>query len=91
MKYARRLFITLCLASAVLPAVAQQPIRIGDIFALFSAAQGTDGWRKGWELAVEEINAAGGVLGGRKIEVLARDNAESPGCRDPHGAGAGHQ
>ena len=78
MKYARRLFITLCLASAVLPAVAQQPIRIGDISPYSALPQGTDGWRKGWELAVEEINAAGGVLGGRKIEVLARDNAGKP-------------
>ena len=35
-------------------------------------------YRKGWELAVEEVNAAGGVLG-RKLEVISRDDAGKPG------------
>jgi len=78
MKQAKRLLVTLCLAGVVLPAAAQQPIRIGDISPYSALPQGTDGWRKGWELAVEEINAAGGMLGGRKIEVLARDDAGKP-------------
>ena len=33
---------------------------------------------KGWELAVEEVNAAGGVLG-RKLEVWSRDDNGNPG------------
>ena len=35
-------------------------------------------YRNGWQLAVEEINAAGGLLGGRKIEVISRDDAGKP-------------
>ena len=34
-------------------------------------------YRNGWQLAVEEINAAGGVLG-RKLEVISRDDAGKP-------------
>ncbi|MCP5979002.1 ABC transporter substrate-binding protein, partial [Klebsiella pneumoniae] len=34
-------------------------------------------YRKGWQLAVEEVNAAGGVLG-RKIAVLSKDDAGKP-------------
>ena len=30
-------------------------------------------YRMGWELAVEEINAAGGLLG-RKVEIIDRDD-----------------
>ena len=35
-------------------------------------------YRKGWELALEEVNASGGVLG-RKIEVISRDDNGNPG------------
>ena len=35
-------------------------------------------YKKGWELAVEEVNAAGGVLG-RKIEIVSRDDNGKPG------------
>src|SRR5690606_11584155 len=31
-------------------------------------------YRNGWQLAIEEINAAGGVLDGRPIEVISRDD-----------------
>ena len=34
-------------------------------------------YRNGWQLAVEEVNAAGGVLG-RPIEVICRDDAGKP-------------
>ena len=34
-------------------------------------------YRNGWELAVEEVNAAGGVLG-RKLEVISRDDGGKP-------------
>ena len=33
---------------------------------------------KGWELALEEINAAGGV-NGRKLEIVSRDDGGTPG------------
>ena len=35
-------------------------------------------WRNGATLAVEEINAKGGILGGRKIVLLRRDDESNP-------------
>jgi branched-chain amino acid transport system substrate-binding protein len=53
------------------------PIRIGEINS-YSAIPGfTLPYRNGWELAVQEINAAGGVLG-RMIEVVSRDDTGKP-------------
>ena len=34
-------------------------------------------YRNGWQLAVEEVNASGGLLG-RKVEVISRDDAGKP-------------
>ena len=39
--------------------------------------QFTQPYKQGWQLAVEEINASGGLLG-RKVEVIARDDAGKP-------------
>ena len=62
-----------------MPAQAQQgPIRIGELnsYKVFPAF--LEPYKKGWELAVEEVNAAGGVLG-RKIEIVSRDDSGTPG------------
>jgi branched-chain amino acid transport system substrate-binding protein len=56
----------------------QRPVRIGEISSYSALPQGTEGYKKGWQLAVEQINAAGGVLGGRKLEIIARDDAGQP-------------
>jgi branched-chain amino acid transport system substrate-binding protein len=53
------------------------PIRIGDISSYSALPIGTRGYRQGWELAQGEINARGGVLG-RKLEIVARDDAGKP-------------
>ena len=37
-----------------------------------------DPYRKGWQLALQEINRDGGVLG-RKLEVVSRDDGGNPG------------
>jgi branched-chain amino acid transport system substrate-binding protein len=60
------------------PAAAQGTIKIGEInsYKVFPAF--LDPYKKGWELALEEINAAGGVLG-RKLEVISRDDQGNPG------------
>lgn len=60
------------------PAIAQAPIKIGEMnsYKVFPAF--LDPYKKGIELAVEEVNAAGGVLG-RKIEVVSRDDNGNPG------------
>jgi branched-chain amino acid transport system substrate-binding protein len=56
---------------------AQKPIRIGEINSYSAIPQFTQPYKQGWQLAVEEINAAGGLLG-RKVEVIARDDAGKP-------------
>src|SRR3546814_20637206 len=60
------------------PAVAADPIRIGFHVPLtgFAAADGASA-RNGAELAVEQINAAGGI-DGRMLELVAYDAQASP-------------
>ncbi len=73
---------TLALAAAATlagPALAQDPIVVGEINSYTRMAAFTDPYKKGWELALEEINEAGGVRDGRPIEVIWRDDAASPG------------
>jgi len=52
-------------------------IRIGEINSYSTIPQFTVPYRMGWQLAVEEINAAGGLIG-RKVEVISRDDAGKP-------------
>ena len=80
---ARRTFLlgtaTLALAAAFSePAAAQGTIKIGEMnsYKVFPAF--LEPYKKGWELALDEINASGGVLG-RKLEVVSRDDQGSPG------------
>ena len=52
-------------------------IRIGEINSYSALPSFTEPYRKGWQLAVEEINAAGGV-NGKKLVVVSRDDAGKP-------------
>src|SRR5712671_2892710 len=60
------------------PAMAQGTIKIGELNSYKSQPAFLDPYKKGWELAIEEINAKGGVLG-RKLEVISRDDGANPG------------
>ena len=73
---ARRIAILLALFMAA-PALAQT-IRLGELNEYKQFPAFLDPYRKGMELAVDEINAAGGVLG-RKVEVVSRDDNGVPG------------
>jgi branched-chain amino acid transport system substrate-binding protein len=55
-----------------------QTIKIGELnsYKVFPAF--LEPYKKGWELAQEEINAAGGLLG-RKLEIVSRDDGGNPG------------
>jgi len=55
-----------------------QAIKIGELnsYKVFPAF--LEPYKKGWELALEEINRAGGV-NGRKLEVVSRDDGGTPG------------
>src|SRR4249919_3342359 len=61
------------------PAIAQsEPIRIGYLPALTGPSSSTGiGINRGTELAVNEINAGGGI-NGRKIELIVRDTQSDP-------------
>ena len=66
------------LAVATSGALAQDAIKIGEINSYKAQPAFLEPYKKGWELAVEEINKAGGV-GGRKLEVISRDDNATPG------------
>jgi branched-chain amino acid transport system substrate-binding protein len=57
---------------------AQTPIKIGEMNSYKNFASFLEPYRKGWELALEEENAAGGALG-RKLEIVSRDDNGTPG------------
>jgi branched-chain amino acid transport system substrate-binding protein len=74
----RRLVVTLALAAA-LPAFAQEPIKIGLVTALSGqSARAGEALTRGLQVAIDEINAKGGVLKGRKLELLRRDDESIP-------------
>jgi branched-chain amino acid transport system substrate-binding protein len=54
-----------------------QEIKIGEINSYSLLPAFTDPYRKGWQLAVEEINAAGGV-NGKKLVVISKDDGGKP-------------
>ena len=58
-------------------AFAEDVIKIGEINSYSLLPSFTDPYRKGWQLAVEEINAAGGV-NGKKIAVVSKDDGGKP-------------
>jgi branched-chain amino acid transport system substrate-binding protein len=71
--------IVAALAGAVaFAAQAQDTIKIGEINSYKAQPAFLDPYKKGWELGVEEVNAAGGVLG-KKLHVISRDDNANPG------------
>jgi len=68
------LFFALLISTAALP----QPVKLGELNSYKVFPSFLDPYRKGMELAVEEINGAGGVLG-RKVELVIRDDGGTPG------------
>jgi branched-chain amino acid transport system substrate-binding protein len=80
---AKRRFLTAAAAVIAASAFANgaqaaETIKIGEINSYSRLPAFTQPYKNGWELAVEEINSAGGVLG-RQIEVISRDDAGKPG------------
>lgn len=74
----RRVLVGACAAAVAASASAQQTIKIGDLSSYKAFPAFLDPYRKGWEMAVDEINSKGGVLG-KKLEVIARDDGANPG------------
>jgi branched-chain amino acid transport system substrate-binding protein len=70
------LWLPLALGTA--GAHAQGTIRIGELNSYKTFPAFLEPYKKGWELAVDEINRGGGLLG-RKVEVISRDDNGNPG------------
>ena len=68
---------TLTSGAALAQTSSKPPVKIGEINSYSNIPQFTQPYRQGWQLAVEEINLAGGLLN-RKVEVIARDDAGKP-------------
>ena len=64
---------------AAQPLHAADPVRLGIVAALSGpSAQSGEAITRGLTVAMDEINAAGGILGGRMIELIRRDDESSP-------------
>lgn len=81
MNFKQTLFVT-ALISAIgftsMAANAADVIKIGEINSYSRLPAFLDPYRKGWELALEEVNNAGGIKG-KQLEVIARDDGGKPG------------
>jgi branched-chain amino acid transport system substrate-binding protein len=78
----KRLIVVLLAVALVIPFAvgvrAQDPIKIGIITSITGAqARFGEAHKRGYELALEEINAAGGVLG-RPLELVLEDDTSKP-------------
>ena len=58
--------------------MAANTIKIGEIQTYSRLTSFTFPYRNGWQLALEEINQSGGVMG-KQLEVISRDDAGKPG------------
>jgi len=72
-----RILAAASLAGIALSASAQT-IKVGELNSYKRFPAFLEPYKKGWQLALEEINAAGGAAG-RKIEVVSREDGGNPG------------
>jgi len=77
LRIARQVLLVAGLAASV-GALAQSTIKIGEINSYKAQPAFLGPYRQGWQMALDEINAGGGVLG-RKLEVVTRDDNGNPG------------
>ena len=78
-RFARTLLAAAVLAAPALSGAQGQPIKLYNVLELSGAiATAGTNYRNGVEMAVKEINAAGGVLG-RRFEVTTLDNQSNAG------------
>ncbi|HEY6895308.1 MAG TPA: ABC transporter substrate-binding protein [Rhodanobacteraceae bacterium] len=72
------LFAATLAVSGIAPTLYAQTIKLGEINEYKQFPAFLEPYRKGMELAIEEVNAAGGVLN-RKLEIVSRDDNGVPG------------
>lgn len=84
MKRLQLLLLSALIVAMAFPVMAEdtasppQPIKVGEMMAYTAAPGYSYPFREGWQMALEEINAAGGI-NGRPLEVISRDDKASPG------------
>jgi branched-chain amino acid transport system substrate-binding protein len=69
----------LTLAASLTASAQQAPVKVGELNSYGRMAAFAVPYRNGLNLALDEINAKGGVLGGRKLEFVIRDDGATPG------------
>jgi branched-chain amino acid transport system substrate-binding protein len=69
---------TVALLTASTSVLAQGVIKIGEINSYKAQPAFLEPYKKGMELAIEQINAGGG-LNGKKVELITRDDNANPG------------
>src|SRR5690349_20103949 len=78
----KRSVLSLTFAASVAliaPASAQDAIKIGELNSYKTQAAFLDPYKKGMEMALDEINGKGGLLG-KKVELISRDDGTDPGA-----------
>ena len=80
LSFGRRTLLAAGLAlAAATPVLAAEPIKIGLVTALSGqSALAGEAITRGMQIAIDEINAKGGLLGGRKLELVRRDDEANP-------------
>ncbi len=78
MKFLSGLLASAAIALSATTALAQEPIKIGEINHYKRMAAFAGPYKQGIELALGEVNGAGGVLG-RPLEFIFRDDQGKPG------------
>ena len=79
----RLVWFAVCLLALLVPATwtssQPAPVKVGLTAAVSggSAASG-EAIKRGLVIAIDEINGKGGVLGGRKLELVVRDDEGNP-------------
>ena len=73
-----KLFFSVALSLLAGSTWAQNTIKIGEINSYKAQPAFLEPYKKGMELAVEEINAAGGI-NGKKVQLITRDDNANPG------------
>lgn len=75
--FVRALLAALPLVGGFAASAAAGEIKVGEINSYSGLPAFTEPYRKGWQLAVDEINAAGGI-NGDKLVVISKDDAGKP-------------
>ena len=72
------LLVVAATLSGTMPVLAQQTIKIGEINSYKSQPAFLEPYKKGWQMAIDELNNTGSILG-KKLEVVSRDDGANPG------------